>query len=191
MSDAEEINRWFVQEVLRHEHVLMAFLRKNWRNPDDVVEFRQEVYAKIIAYGRQQKPANVRAFMLTTARNILINQVRRTAIVSFEQVVHLEDMPLPSDQATPERVALAKDELRRVRAAIGRLPPRCQEVFLLRKVEGLSLQEIAQRTGLALSTVENHLTRGIRGLATIMLETNGEDEARNNISANDTESSRT
>jgi RNA polymerase sigma-70 factor (ECF subfamily) len=45
--------------------------------------------------------------------------------------------------------------------AISALPPQCRRVFLLRKVQGLSQKDVAQRLGLSVSTVEKHLATGL------------------------------
>jgi RNA polymerase sigma-70 factor (ECF subfamily) len=147
----------------------MRFLRRNWRNSEDVIDFRQDVYAKIYAAAVQDPILNVRAFMLTTARNVLINQARRASIVSFELVADIAEQA-GVDNLTPERHAAGRDELRYVRAVIARLPARCQEIVLLRKVEGMSHRQIADRSGLSLRTVESHLRRGMRDIATSLLD---------------------
>ncbi len=172
MIERSEVKSWFCREVLPLEHVLTAFLRRNWRVREDVLDFRQEVYARVFAAGCQELPTNVRAFVLITARNLLINHARRASIVSFELMADLEDVATDTDELTPERHAVARDELRHVRAAVARLPARCQEIVMLRKVEGMSHREIAARTGLSPRTVEAHLTRGMRGLADMMQEEN-------------------
>lgn len=170
MVERSEVKSWFCREVLPLEHVLTAFLRRNWRTGEDVLDFRQEIYARVFAAGCKELPGNVRAFVFATARNLLINHARRASIVSFELVADMEEVPTQAEELTPERYALARDELRHVRAAVARLPARCQEIVMLRKVEGMSHREIAARTGLSQKTVEAHLTRGMRGLADMMRE---------------------
>ena len=165
MANRDELRDWFCREVLPLEPALVRFLRRNWRDPNEIGDFRQDVFARMFDAARTGRPPNVRAFMFTVARNLLINHARRAKIVSFELVAEIEDSAAGPDEITPERIAAARDELRRVRAAIGQLPPRCQEIVLLRKVEGLSHREIAEHTGLSRRTVEAHLTRGMRGLA--------------------------
>lgn len=49
------------------------------------------------------------------------------------------------------------------------LPPRCREVVRLRKVEGLTTQETADRLGIGIDTVERQLTMGMRALVDFML----------------------
>ena len=102
--------------------------------------------------------------MFATARNLLINRLRREQIVSIEAVADLDTLGLAAEEPAPDRTILARQELRRLQAALDRLPVRWREVVLLRKVEGLSRREIAQRLGLAKSTVAQHLAAGIAAL---------------------------
>jgi len=44
--------------------------------------------------------------------------------------------------------------------AVGSLPEQCRRVFVLKKVYGLSQEEVAARVGIAESTVEKHIAKG-------------------------------
>ncbi|HCC53275.1 MAG TPA: RNA polymerase sigma-70 factor, partial [Porphyromonadaceae bacterium] len=48
--------------------------------------------------------------------------------------------------------------------AIGKLPDRCREIFVLSRMEGLKNREIANRLQISVSTVENQMTIAIRKL---------------------------
>ena len=75
------------------------------------------------------------------------------------------------------------EELDQLRAAIERLPGQCRAVFVLRKVEGLSQAETARRLGLAQSTVEKHVARGMRMVAAALTRPN-EEEVRGRLKIN-------
>ncbi len=68
---------------------------------------------------------------------------------------------VPDGRASPERELLAREEAASVARAVESLPPRQREVFLLRYVEEMSLEEIAQATGLETGTVKSHLSRAV------------------------------
>jgi len=53
------------------------------------------------------------------------------------------------------------------------LPPRCREVVRLRKVEGLTTRETADRLGVGIDTIEQQLTLGMRALVDFMLGGSG------------------
>lgn len=63
---------------------------------------------------------------------------------------------------SPDDVIAARELVEIVGRIVDELPPRCQDVFLLRWREGLKHREIAARLGIELKTVEMHMTRALR-----------------------------
>lgn len=170
-TDAEDaVSDWFVREILPLEAVLMHYLHHNWRNPADIPDLRQETYLRVCASAREGIPANAKAFLLATARNLLINLVKHQRIVPIEAVADVDALGVAFDAAGPERSVASREELRRVQAAVDRLPPRAREAFMLAYVEDLPAQEIAQRMGVNKATVSRHLSNGLRLLASILYE---------------------
>ncbi|HEY5239063.1 MAG TPA: sigma-70 family RNA polymerase sigma factor, partial [Rhizomicrobium sp.] len=68
----------------------------------------------------------------------------------------------------PDRVLMARDELARLQVTLDRLPPRCREAILLRRIEGLSRREIAARMGISEYTVAEYLTHSMCALADML-----------------------
>ncbi|MGN6692510.1 MAG: RNA polymerase sigma factor [Sphingopyxis sp.] len=169
MIDDAELNAWFCREVLPLERSLTQFIRRNLREPSDVVDARQEVYTRVLAGVRKELPMNAAAYVYTVARNHLINIAAHSKIVSIEFVAELEDAHIPVDLLAGERQLDARDELRRAFNALDALPPRCREVVRLRKVEGYSIREAASRMGVGVDTIERQLTLGMRAIADFML----------------------
>ena len=162
---ASEICDWFVREVLPLEAALTQYLQHNWRNRGDIEDLLQDVYIRVFEAAREQIPDRPRAFVFTTARNLLIDRVRREQIIPIEAVSDLDALNVAMDAPGPERSAMARDELRRVQAALDYLPPRCRQAVVLRQVEGLSRKEIANRMGIGEETVKEYLAEGVVALA--------------------------
>lgn len=162
---ASDPRAWFVREVLPLETILMQFLRRNWSNADDVADLRQEVYIRVFEAAKKQIPDTPKSFVFSTARNLLIDRVRREQVVPIEAVSDLDDLGVASSDPEPERTVMARDALRSLQAAIDKLPSRPREAILLSKVEGLTRREIAQRMGIAEDTVRQHLMYAMRALA--------------------------
>lgn len=167
MTD-DVVSVWFVREILPLEAILMHFLRHNWSNKSEIADLRQEIYARVFAAARASIPENAKRFLLTTARNLLIDQVRRAQVVPIEAVADLEALGIAIDLAGPDRTTMARQELRRVQAALERLSPRAREAIALAYVEGLSGKEIAERMGVTKSTASEHLANGIRALTDML-----------------------
>jgi RNA polymerase sigma-70 factor, ECF subfamily len=68
--------------------------------------------------------------------------------------------PLPETGRGPEELALAADAARQVGAALGLLPLAFREAVVLRDIEGLSYEEIAEVLGLPPGTVRSRIARG-------------------------------
>ena len=152
----------------------MQFLRRNWGNKSEIADMRQEVYVRVYEAAHRQIPKPAKPFVLTTARNLMINRVRREQIVSIEAVADLDALGVAADVPGPEAVAIGKDTLRRVQAALDRLPERAREVVVLKQIEELSRQEIAARMGISEETVKWHLANGMRALADMLYGEPGE-----------------
>ena len=52
--------------------------------------------------------------------------------------------------------------LDKIRKEIDNLPPKCREVFILSKIDGLKYKEIALKLNISTKTIENHMTRALK-----------------------------
>ena len=84
-------------------------------------------------------------------------------------VENLEELYLAIDEPAPDRVIIARQELRRLQIGLDGLSERHRDAIVMRKVQGLSVREISQRAGIPEKSVERHLTEGMRILADILL----------------------
>jgi RNA polymerase sigma factor (sigma-70 family) len=173
MIDDKTLYDWFAREIFPLERMLTAFLRRNSPVDTDLADLRQEIYERVFVAARGELPLNPRAYLITVARNFLIDRARRARIVSVDLFAELEEAGADIDMFATERQLNARDELRRTLDAVSRLPPRCREVVRLRKVEGLSTREVADRMGVSLSTVEKETQFGMRAIVDVL---SGDDE---------------
>lgn len=95
----------------------------------------------------------------------MIDRARRARVVSIESIGDLDELSVLVDEVSPERRLNARQELKELSAAFGLLPPRCREVVWLRKVDGISQSEVAERLGISVRTVEFQVQKGMRILA--------------------------
>lgn len=169
--DTAKLRAWFMLEVVPLEPALTQYLQHNWRNKADIADLRQEVYMRVFEAAREGLPDRPKQFLFTTARNLLVDRIRREQIVPIEAVADLDALEIAKDAPGPDRNAIARDELRKLQSALDRLPPRCREAIVLQKIEELSVREIAERMGITEPTVKTHLADGIRALANMVYGT--------------------
>jgi RNA polymerase sigma-70 factor (ECF subfamily) len=166
MIEDDDLNAWFVREVLPLERTLSSYLGRNWRVPEDVPELRQDIYENVLIGARRTLPANTRAYVYTVARNHLVNHAKRARIVSIEAIADLDSVNRDIDFAMfeAERTLTARDELRRAKEGIDKLPPKCREIILLQKVDGLTDREAAESLGVSIETVRRQIKLGMKAL---------------------------
>lgn len=168
MNDDAVLKAWFYGEVLPLGPSLTRFLRRKWPNESEIADIRQEVFTRAYLSAREALPVHVKSFVFTIARNYMIDCAKSAHVVSMRHVADLESTLVPPDNLTPDRTLLAREDLRRLQLGLDRLPPRCREVVYLRKVEGLSTREVAERMKVTIDTVEQQTRYGIRALNDFM-----------------------
>jgi RNA polymerase sigma factor (sigma-70 family) len=160
--------RWFDELVEETRADLTFHTRRFISCPDDAQEIVQEAYLRVFCMLRDADLCDhqPRALLYKTTRNIAISRSRHLKVVrdNASYVSIAEDLRCVI--ADTEREATTTQQLDRLRQALALLPPRCRQVVLLRLEGGLSQRDIAQRIGIAESTVEKHLAKGLKSCTT-------------------------
>jgi RNA polymerase sigma-70 factor (ECF subfamily) len=161
----EPLDTWFKREILAHEEALVRYLTRNWPDRQDVFDLRQDTYVRVYEAVRKSRPQAPKSFLFSTARNLIIDRIRRQRIVSIDAVGDSDALNVLVEDISPEQRTSAHQELRRLAHAIDLLPPKCRETVWMRRVDDLPPKEIATRLGISLKTVEKHITKGMKRLA--------------------------
>ena len=140
---------------------LRRYLTRLLGNCEEAQDVAHDAYLRVYPVMTRQPPSRPAALLYTAARRLAINRLRRRSIspVSREPF-HPEISASPSPGVTQQ--VMARQELGILREAISQLPEGCRVVLLLRKIELLSHREIAERLGIAVSTVEKQHARALR-----------------------------
>ncbi|HEY0623222.1 RNA polymerase sigma factor [Sphingomonas sp.] len=159
-----ERTRWFLRNILPHEQALRSWLARRQPIGLEIDDIIQEAYAIFADLETVEDIRFPRAYLFQVARSVITRHVRRARVVSIRTMDDLTDFDPADDYPSPERVAIDRDQLRRLAEAIGAMPERTQEAFVLRRVDGLSQREISARMAISENTVEKHISRGLRFL---------------------------
>ena len=162
---SKTVDQWFMDAVLPLEAELERFLARHWSDASEIRDLRQEVYSRLYKSAANGLPHNTRALMYSTARNLIIDLVRRKRVVSIETVMDFESWDVSSEEAGPFETVSARQELNMLRTALETLPRRTRDVVQMRRVQGMSQRETAHALGISEPTVERHVSKGVRLLA--------------------------
>ena len=158
VSDERAI--WLGRHVLPHEPALRAWLRRRNLGGLEIDDVVQEAYARLIQAESVAHVHDAKSYAFQVAGSVVIDHLRRMKVVPIASVPGLDYLEVGSDEPSPERQVIDRDELTRLAEMIARLPGKIRDVFTLRRVQGLSQREVAARLNLAESTVEKHMARG-------------------------------
>ncbi len=144
--------------VQRYQRVVYATAYRITGNPHDAEDVAQETFVR--AYFALDRFSPIRggfpAWLVRIATNLSLTRLRRRRETPTEADERLPDLgPGPAEAAE-------RDETREaVRRAVGELPDRYQTVVLLRFVQDMSYDEIAEEMGIPRNTVATWLRRAL------------------------------
>src|SRR5436190_6274650 len=150
-------------EVLfdRYQPRLLAFCRGMVGSTEDAEDVLQDVFVNAhAAMLADSRPINVRPWLYRIARNRCLNQLRKPVPDGQDSM----DVHQCKDAGTLERVQ-KREELRAIFADVGELPETQRTALVLREIDDLSYDEIAQAMGTTLGAVKSLLVRARMALA--------------------------
>jgi RNA polymerase sigma-70 factor (ECF subfamily) len=157
-----------------HRLSLKRFIGRYLNNAQDIEDVSQEAFLRAFKAEKTTKVLQPKSFLFRIAKNVAISQLRSK---SRQITDYIEDQPsadvLLSEWSTEDEV-MAQQKLGIHCEAVAALPPKCRRVYLMRKVYGMPHKEIAERLGIATSTVEKHLLKGVEACDRFIRERNQE-----------------
>lgn len=159
------LDQWFVTQILPHEAALMRYLRRVWARNADIADLRQETYARVCASALKSLPRSPKSFLFATARHLILDRLRRERVVCIAYTQDTSSLNMLVDELSPDRRLSARQDLQRLTEAFGRLSEMARAVIWMRRIEGFSQREAAQRLGIQEGTLESHLCRGLQAMS--------------------------
>lgn len=158
--------RWLAHHVVPHERAIRSWLARRTHDLD-IDDIVQEMYARLASLADAENIQNPRQYAAQTAISIALNLARRARVVPMIPIGDFEELGLASLEPSPERAVNSQEELRELENTLQELPPLCRKAFLLRRVDGLSQKEVADKLGISVKTVEKYMARSVRFLIEI------------------------
>ncbi|HVW72610.1 MAG TPA: sigma-70 family RNA polymerase sigma factor [Rhizomicrobium sp.] len=162
--DFQEKARWLARHILPYEPMLRSRLRRMFIHGLEVDDVIQEMYARIVSQPSLEAIKYPRQYAFQTATAIVIDHLRRSRVISINAAGSLDQLEISAPEASPEQQLEFREEIAAVAQLLALLPERTREVLIMRRVEGLSQQETADKLGISIKTVEKHMAQGVAAL---------------------------
>lgn len=156
-----------VDRVLYH-------LAPDW---SDRADLAQEVWIRVYRnIKRLQEPSKFRGWLSRIATNLFYDELRKRKRVShpisLDAPRRVDDgeieWDIVSDYPSPDDNLATREFYDRLKVAIADLPEAFRTTIVLREIEGLAYEEIAEMTGVSLGTVKSRIARARGKLQTVL-----------------------
>jgi len=155
-------------EGLERYHALKAFIRGLTNDKDVANDVLQETLLRTSKSAQYSELENPLAYMITVAKSVLYDHQRK----KLPTPVDWQNEDLEAANDSPENSYHNVQKLAFIESVLAEMTPLRREVFILRRVDGLSRDEIAAALNLSVEAVKKHLTRAMIEL-TLKLEAAG------------------
>jgi RNA polymerase sigma factor (sigma-70 family) len=140
----QEVHTKALADLARDHHwALLRFLAARTGSQDEAREVAQEAYAKMLALDRPETVGFLAGYLWKIAGNLAAERKRQRATRARLDEVALFDVE--KSAPSPETHVYASQRLELLEKAIGELPPKWLEAFILRVLEERSFREVAER----------------------------------------------
>lgn len=168
----------FEQLILNHEKIVYNVALRMFNNIEDAKDIAQEVFIKAFrSIENFDGRSSFSTWIYRIAMNTCIDETRKRkgkASVSLEEEMSDEDgswkQQYADDGDTPEESMLRQEGQHEIMRALERISPDHKLVIILRDIQGLSYDEIAEITDLTLGTVKSRISRARLQLKQELLE---------------------
>ncbi|MDR3057499.1 MAG: RNA polymerase sigma-70 factor [Prevotella sp.] len=167
----DTISLQFSNIYINYYPKLIRFAKEYVGINEDAENIVQDIFLRV--WERQDTIClieNINAYLFRLVKNKCVDYLRyrlstekynKTVQNSFEAEMNLKIQSLDrfDDSFMSEK---SMEDI--VNEAINSLPPKCREIFLLSRIEGLKYREISERFGISVNTVENQMSIALKKL---------------------------
>lgn len=160
----------FAQIATKWQDRIYNALRKMTGNEEDAADLTQETFVKALSHlSSFRNESSAYTWLFRIAMNLATSrfrQIHRRRTIQAGQLEREDETGTvdvldnrPANSQTPDRVAQGHERDQQVVAALGRLPDDQRSLLVLRDVEGMEYQQIAEVLAVPLGTLKSRLFR--------------------------------
>lgn len=161
--------------VTKYQDKVYDIVYSHIRNVEDAYDLSQDVFLKAFkALGRFKKKSSFYTWLYSIAINVCIDHSRKckryttVLIEDWMQLPDIVDNISMESSYSPSGSVELKELKHQLAWAIDQLPPKQKTVFIMKRQQGLSLEEIATIMGRSVGTIKAHLFHATTKLTNLL-----------------------
>lgn len=172
-SLGKRISSFDESALKRYKRELHQYLLRRLRRPQDADDLAQEVYLRLLRLDETKCVHKPLAYLYGIASHVVadfrIDTAHEREHVTVDSEVVEEWSENPTD-VLPDELADRLNLQQQLQRALAQLPPTHLAVLLAHKRDGMSYEEVAQKLGLSIHTVEKYITQAKARIRTMSWE---------------------
>ena len=151
----------FAELVRRYEQPVIHFCQRMVNSREDAEDLAQEAFVRVYRHIAKLEPqAKFSTLLFGIARNLALNHLRDSGRRGRGRTDALEDHPLAADaHGSPAKAAERSETMGLIERGLARLSPDHRAVLLLRELQGMDYDGIAEVLGCRKGTVKSRIAR--------------------------------
>ena len=168
-------------EFKKNQSSLRNFIARYMISSYDIEDVSQETFLRAYKVEKDHRIDFPKAFLFRIAKNLMLSEFSRKARKITDYIDDCDECNLAFHTENLESDVMAQQKVGIYCEAVAALPAQCRRVIIMKKVYGMQNKEIARRLELSLSTVEKHLSKGIKQSHAIISQRYGDGKINTRI----------
>jgi RNA polymerase sigma-70 factor (ECF subfamily) len=156
-----------------HHLSLKRFIGRYLNNAHDIEDVTQEAFLRAYRAEKDKPIEQPKSFLFRIAHNVAITKLTKKSHQIIDYIADIDESAVVWLEGSLEEQVMAEETIAIHCEAVAHLPAQCRRVFLMRKVHGMSHKEISVELGISISTVEKHMSKGVRDCANFIEQRTG------------------
>jgi len=152
----------FTELVNRYKNLVYSIILRMTKDNDEASDLAQDVFIKVYKNLSSYTSAfRFSTWIMRITSNHVIDHHRKKKLDTISLEAHMTDTGFSGGTvSSPESIYVKKEQTERINKIVAQLPDMYKIPVVLYHQEGLSYQEISDKTGEPLSKVKNRIFRG-------------------------------
>ncbi len=155
-----------MERVTQYLAKMRRMLYRRGRKREEIEDLMQDAFVCLLEYCKSGAEVREPEALLVRAVQRLAMNRDRDAHRDLYARQPVENFMLSDPKPFPEEALYLDQCLEQASSVLNALDPRTRDVFFLQRIHGYSYAQIAQQTGMPVSTIEKHIARAM----TVLLE---------------------
>jgi RNA polymerase sigma-70 factor (ECF subfamily) len=164
----------FIKYVQSYKNLIFSHAYYSTGTVEEAEDITQEIFLRLWRHMDSVKKKKVRPWLLRVTRNLCIDRSRKIRERHFSEFMEqdqnaMEDQ-LMDEAANPEDEVIQSSSVEHIMNILNKLPEKLRTVVIMRDVQDLPYDLIAESMDMPLNTVKSYIHRGRKMLAKKLIE---------------------